>query len=406
MYFISPENIKKVIHNDNPKFCSLFSGCGGFDLGFVKAGYECTGAYDIDQKALDVHKYNMGSSVINCDLSNPDFSISDLCSADVILAGSPCQGFSTIGKRKINDPRNNLLLTAGELAVKSKAKVFIAENVPGVVAGKHRKYWDKLHQLLRTAGYKTTDIKCNGTEVGVAQRRTRLFLLAWCFPKEINVSIDSTDGGTLKDALEGVENIENHSVKLLSEDSIDYLVSKKINAGQKLSNVRGGYRSVHTWDIPEVYGEITDEERIVLETILKVRRQRRVRDFGDADPVPKTFLYKKFSKTIIQSLENKKYLRRKVDHFDLTNTFNGKYRRLAWDQPSCTIDTRFGNPKNFLHPDEHRGFTVREAARIQGFPDSFIFSGTLVEQYRMIGNAVPPPMAKHLALFILNAFFK
>lgn len=389
-----------------PKFCSLFSGCGGFDLGFVNAGFECVGAYDIDQKSLNVHNRNFKKPAFNCDLSSANVPVSNLYSADIILAGSPCQGFSTIGQRRINDPRNYLLLIGGKLAIQSRAKVFIAENVPGVLAGEHRKYWDELHQLLRTAGYKTTDIKCNGAEMGVAQRRSRLFLLAWRSSNEITISIQSTPGGTLRDVLVGVENAENHNVEFLCPNSADYLIAKKIKPGQKLSNVRGGGRSVHTWDIPEVYGEVTDLERTVLETILRVRRQKRVRNFGDADPVPMMLLYEEFGEPVINSLEGKGYLRRKGNTYDLTGTFNGKYRRLFWDKPSCTIDTRFGNPKYFLHPDEHRGFTVREAARIQGFPDSFIFEGTNVEQFRMIGNAVPPPMAEHLAIFVWNAFFK
>lgn len=384
----------------------MFSGCGGFDLGFANAGYDCIGAYDIDQKSLNVHERNFGQQAFNCDLSSEDVSVSNLRFADIILAGSPCQGFSTIGKRRINDPRNLLLLRGGTLAIQSQAKVFVAENVPGVIAGSQRKYWDALHQALRTAGYKTKDIKCHGVEMGVAQTRTRIFLLAWRSTNEINVSIKSTPGGTLGDVLDGVENAENHNVELLAHDSIDYLISKRINPGQKLSNVRGGPRSIHTWDIPEVYGEITTLERKVLETILRIRRQRRVRAFGDADPIPTKLLYKDFGKPVIDSLEDKGYLRSKHNTYDLTRTFNGKYRRLSWDKPSCTIDTRFGNPKYFLHPDEHRGFTVREAARIQGFPDSFIFEGTPADQFRMIGNAVPPPMAEHLGDFIKSAFFE
>ncbi len=384
----------------------MFSGCGGFDLGFTNAGYDCIGAYDIDQKSLNVHERNFRKPAFNCDLSSDDVPMSTLRSADIILAGSPCQGFSTIGKRRINDPRNQLLLRGGLLAIQSQAKVFIAENVPGVIAGSHRKYWDELHQSLRTAGYKTKDIKCRGIEMGVAQSRTRIFLLAWHSIREINISIQSTPGGTLGDVLDGVENASNHNVKLLDSNSTDYLISKRIKPGQKLSNVRGGPRSIHTWDIPEVYGETTTLERKVLETILRMRRQRRVRTFGDADPIQTTLLYKDFGKPVIDSLEEKGYLRCNNDTYDLTGTFNGKYRRLSWDKPSCTIDTRFGNPKYFLHPDEHRGFTVREAARIQGFPDSFVFEGTPTDQFRMIGNAVPPPMAEHLGAYIRSAFFK
>ncbi|HMG66240.1 MAG TPA: DNA cytosine methyltransferase, partial [Chitinophagaceae bacterium] len=90
----------------------------------------------------------------------------------------------------------------------------------------------------------------------------------------------------------------------------------------------------------------------------------------------------------------------------LAHTFNGKYRRLCYTKVSPTVDTRFGNPKYFLHPEEHRAITVREAARIQGFPDNFIFKGNKAEQYRMIGNAVPPKMSHWLAAQlnkILNA---
>ena len=131
-----------------PKFISLFSGCGGFDLGFLKAGFKCAGAFDIDQVALDVLHRNTGSPVYNCDLSSEIIPKSLMDNVDVVLAGSPCQGFSTIGKRKLDDPRNHLLLVGGYIAVKAKPKVFIAENVPGVLSGKHRKYWEELHHIL------------------------------------------------------------------------------------------------------------------------------------------------------------------------------------------------------------------------------------------------------------------
>src|SRR5258708_3791391 len=98
----------------------------------------------------------------------------------------------------------------------------------------------------------------------------------------------------------------------------------------------------------------------------------------------------------------KNYIRRVGDCFDLVHTFNGKFRRLRWDQPSLTVDTRFSSPRYFLHPEEQRGFTIREAARIQGFPDDFIFFGESKAQIRHIGNAVPPPVAYQLADLIYN----
>jgi DNA (cytosine-5)-methyltransferase 1 len=102
----------------------------------------------------------------------------------------------------------------------------------------------------------------------------------------------------------------------------------------------------------------------------------------------------------LQALVTKGYVRRLGNAYDLTHTFNGKFRRLLWGQPAPTVDTRFGDPWYFLHPDENRAFTVREAARVQGFPDWFIFHGPERSQYRLIGNAVPPPLAALLGTFI------
>ena len=108
----------------------------------------------------------------------------------------------------------------------------------------------------------------------------------------------------------------------------------------------------------------------------------------------------------LKKLQKKGYIRVKDGLYDLVATFNGKFRRLDWNEPSLTVDTRFGEPKYFLHPDEDRGFTVREAARIQGFPDSFVFHGPIREQYRMIGNAVPPPIAARLSEFVKEIILK
>ena len=136
---------------------------------------------------------------------------------------------------------------------------------------------------------------------------------------------------------------------------------------------------------------------MVLNTVLRLRRQARRRDFGDADPVSTKVLASMFGLDILAQLVQKGYLRQYPKFHDLTNTFNGKYRRLEMDGVSRTVDTRFGDCTSVLHPTEHRSFTVREAARIQGFSDHMEFFGTIQEQFRMIGNAVPPPMAFAIA---------
>ncbi len=379
------------------QFLSLFSGCGGFDLGFVKEGFRCAGAYDIDPVVLETHHRNIKSPVFKCDLTQSTEILFGRKKIDVLLAGSPCQGFSTLGKRNIDDPRNELLLLSGRIALKIKPKVFISENVPGVMSGAHKKYWDCLQDMLKEGGYQTTEMRCKGTEMGIAQTRVRMFLLAWKNKSNFDTEVRSSKKKVLRNVIQNLNGLTNHNPQKIPKGSEQYLICKKIKPGQKLSNVRSGPRAVHTWEIPEVFGITTIKERMVLEEILLIRRQRRVRDFGDADPIPIDLIFKKFGKKIIMSLEKKGYLRCFKGHYDLKNTFNGKFRRMAWDEPSNTVDTRFGNPKYYLHPEEHRGFTVREASRIQGFPDSFVFNGTETQQFKMIGNAVPPPMAKSLA---------
>lgn len=152
-----------------------------------------------------------------------------------------------------------------------------------------------------------------------------------------------------------------------------------------------------------MFGLVNEHERTILELIRRLRRQKRQRNHGDADPVSLDRLDAALGAPfhrLVEGLIKKGYLRRVDAGVDLVGTFNGKYRRLSWDKPSYTVDTRFGSPRYFLHPSQQRGFTVREAARIQGFPDSYVFKGGELGQYRLIGNAVPPPLGALAANFV------
>ena len=341
-----------------------------------------------------------------CDLSEPSSPIELMRGVGVLLAGPPCQGFSTAGKRDFDDPRNSLLAIAAQIATRVRPRVFLAENVSGVTAGEHKQHWYRLHGTLRAAGYRTTDIVCLTAKMGAPQIRRRMVMLAWIAKRDIRVSLPVHEGGTVRSALVGVQGKPNHDVKPLPPHSDLWRIARRIKPGQKLSNVRAGPRSVHTWEIPEVFGETTASERLLLEGLLRLPRRRRTRDFGDADPVSASALARCLGQPVAEtlvSLQRKGFVRRVNSHFDLTHSFNGKFRRLRWDEPSLTVDTRFGSPRYFLHPEANRGFTVREAARIQGFSDSFHFSGPESAQYRMIGNAVPPPVSRILASFVSEA---
>ncbi|MDX3984118.1 MAG: DNA cytosine methyltransferase [Achromobacter sp.] len=381
----------------SPNFYSLFSGCGGLDLGFHEAGFIPRLSVDLDEVALAVHKNHLNSPVQCVDLSISDPAIPASARIDVLLAGSPCQGFSTAGRRQVDDPRNDLLLVASRVAEKHRPKVVVAENVPGALAGEHRRYWEALHQSMRSLGYKTKDYLLNSADFGVAQNRRRVVMISWRTKFDEVEEPARKPPITLRDVLLDLEGLANHNPIELAPESKHLKIARRIKPGQKLTNSRAGESSVHTWDIPEVFGRTNKRQREVLSTILRLRRQERKRAYGDADPVATSMLVKMFGKDILDQLLKKGYLRVLGEYLDLTSTFNGKYRRPNLDGLSRTVDTRFGDYTSVLHPEEHRSFTVREAARIQGFPDKKIFEGTLKEQFRMIGNAVPPPMAFAIA---------
>jgi DNA (cytosine-5)-methyltransferase 1 len=375
------------------KTLCLFSGCGGLDLGFSRAGFSIETAIDHNKSAVATHQRNMPGVAIEGDLSNPiDFGS---IKYDVVIGGPPCQGFSLAGKRRIDDPRNSLIARFIDVALAAKPKVIVMENVPGLLYGDLTTHLTNAKARLNANGYCVKTIKLDTSTFGVPQHRTRVVLVGWKNGKSDIELIGHGRKTFLRDAIENLSSsTSDHDVKQLSLDSNDHLIASRVGPGMKLSNVRAGERSVHTWHIPEVFGRTSKLEREVLETLLRLRRQLRRRDHGDADPVTVTQL----SKHIGQNLISKKYIRRiDMKYVDLTNTFNGKYRRLSLDNLSYTVDTYFGNPSYILHPEEHRGMTVREAARIQTFPDTFEFQGPIKEKYNMIGNAVPPLFAEHIA---------
>lgn len=382
------------------QFVSLFSGCGGFDLGLMGAGFVPMQAYDHCSEAVTHYQRNVCPKAEQADLTQfvPKFHKTP----SIVIAGPPCQGFSTAGKRDLTDERNHLLPLAGRIATQINPKVIVIENVAAAASGAHRRYWDEMEEHLRSKNFRTHTLKANAADIGLPQTRSRLLLFAWRTKRDIDFRIHAKPNGRLDETLSGVEKLPNHNPEPLAVKSRDYRIACRIGPGQKLSNVRGGSRAIHTWNIPEVFGKTTVAECQMLEFIMRTRRRERRRDFGDADPVSMARLKKQFKErthTHVQSLLRKGYLRKVGRYYDLCHSFNGKYRRFQWEDKACTVDTRFGEAQLFLHPNEHRPFTVREAARIQGFPDDYVFDCTKRTAFRLIGNAVPPPMGRMVANF-------
>lgn len=388
----------------SPYFVSLFSGCGGLDLGFVNEGFRPVAAYDNWDDAISCYRRNLGDHIHKADLRDGlPLLPAKAANVDVVLAGSPCQGFSTAGRRNIDDPRNSLLESAVRISLQLKPKVIVLENVPGVLYGSHKNYMDGVCSLLREAGYRTETIRLNAESLGVAQKRKRVFVLAWKSGASPTFDIQAKAIKTVEQALQNCADLPNHLPNALVTRSDDYRISQKIGPGQKLCDIRRGKGAVHTWDIPEVFGRTTAKERLLLDALIRLRRTERERDHGEGDPVTIARLVKACAFDVtepVRILMQKGYLRKIERKIDLKFTFNGKYRRLDPTGTANTVDSYFGDPRYVLHPTEHRGMTLREAARIQSFPDTFVFDEPSRNQFRLIGNAVPPLMARTVASIV------
>lgn len=387
-----------------PSYVSLFCGCGGIDLGFNLAGYDCLGAYDLDHTAVSTYNHNFGPRrAVVADLSGNYLTSSSL-RPDIVVAGPPCQGFSTIGPRNPKDARNQLLLKPVDFAVTVKPKVLLIENVRGVLSGPHSLYWRRATSRLRRHGYTTATLEVLALCANLAQIRRRVILVAARRGFSPPPSATPTTARALRAVLDIAPGVPNHDPRELDPTSRAGRIAAHIAPGQKLSNVRNGSTSIHTWDIPDVFGEVTSAERDFLQEILILRRRNRIRKFGDADPVPYSILKSRFGSStshLLTTLLQKQYVRQMgPTHYDLRATFNGKFRRLHPDRPAHCVLTKFCDPSHFLHPFERRAFTIREAARLQGFPDSFRFLGSPTQQAVQVGNAVPPPVALFLARWI------
>lgn len=383
------------------RFASLYCGAGGLDLGFMAVGYECVAAFDADAVAVATYNRNIGRHATTVDLRTDCANVAKaLACADVVLAGPPCQGFSTAGRNDPDDERNLHLQRVAQLASGSAAKVVVIENVKGLLGAKYRSQLDSCLGTLREAGF---DVSCrlfDLSEYGVAQTRRRVIILG---TRGVDpVSLEGTrkrEKRTLRDAIGHIGEQTNGEgeVRLTARDM---KIASHIAPGQRLTNVRSGGRSVHTWTIPEVFGEVSEEEESVLAAISRLRRQQRMRQVGDADPVRAEQVSQYLgeeSECGLRSLVDRGYVRCIGDRFDLTHTFNGKYKRLEWDECAPTVDTRFVEPRYFLHPEECRGFSIAEMAALQDFPNTYVFPDCVTASSRLIGNAVPPRFAEALA---------
>ena len=328
----------------------LFCGCGGLSIGFEMAGFEVKLAIDNWEDALVTYRYNHhDTDTLNADLLNLDpkdveekYNIHDL---SVIIGGPPCQGFSVAGKRIIDDDRNKLYKSFVRFVKHFQPKAFVMENVPNILSIGGGAIKDAIINDFTELGYTVSYKVLTASDYGVPQNRRRAIFVGlrdkvFPFP-EASVKERVTTYEALSDLCENsVEDGANYPVGPLS----DY--QRKMREGvEKLYNHQ---ITVHT----------SETQRIIA----------MVPDGGNYKDLPKEM-----------------WNLRKV-HIAWT--------RMNSQKPCFTIDT---GHRHHFHYSYNRIPTVRESARIQSFPDDFVFLGSKTSQYKQVGNAVPPLMSFAIA---------
>lgn len=382
--------------NSNYRVFDLFAGAGGFSLGFSMADYNINLCLEHDLWACDTLRFNhKHSKVIQSDIRN--FDSKEKIEAviplipDVIIGGPPCQGFSNASTNSdINDPRNSLFKNFAFWVNVVKPKVFVMENVAGILTKKNasgEKVIDIITSNFEKLGYSVEIWKLNAADYGVPQIRERIFIVGNSFGKKLGFPRPT------------------HS-------ATDSSLSKHITTGEAILdlpiiNAKQGQESQsYTLNPSNEYQKWARGNAKVLTNHVAMKHTER--------SVSRFKLIQ--SGELISDIPDDLKVRKRGGKGELSVAFfNSNYRHLKADRVSNTIPASFYS--NFIHPITPRNITSREAARIQSFPDNYTFLGkrTLISsklmrklgkdedhlsQYNQIGNAVPPLLAKSIASHI------
>lgn len=374
----------------NPKAISLFCGAGGCSLGFKKANYDIIFATDIDEVAVKTYKKNFPlTKVLALDINQLDFDklLLDLgiCSSelDFLIGGPPCQGFSTAGLRFWDDHRNLLLKSYVTALRKIKPKWFLMENVEGLLTANDGQYLYEAAKAFIDLGYKIRIEKVYAHEYGIPQRRKRVFIIG----NRLAIDFDLPEPTII---VKG-KIFRNSDITL--KHTISGLPAPSKNSGD-LCNYYSNPTS--EWDEQLRNGSeyITDHFSPNL-TNIQQERIRLLKQGQTMKDLPVDLQHSSFQKRS----------NRRVQDGTPTEKRGGApsgIKRLIYDEPSLTITG--ASTREFIHPVQDRPLTIREAARIQTFPDSFVFEGNNSEKIQQIGNAIPPLLARIFAEHIKNDY--
>lgn len=330
----------------------FFCCAGGMTLGFASLSeyYHILGGIELNPVSMAAYHANYHTEMLNADISEitsdallirEKFGIeADSQRPLVIIGCAPCQGFSAHRKKDYGNPedeRNTLIGYFSEIAVSLNPDYVVMENVPEILEGKYRNHYDEAKQVFSQHGYKVTQRVYNAAAFGVPQARRRAIVVASKSPNfELpDVLLAENEFKTVRDAIGDLPPID-----------------------------------VHHQNPTDVLHRCSVHKQSTIDVIAQVPHDGGSRPQGVG---PKCL--------------------------DKVKGFSDVYGRLSWDKPSITITQYARNPASgrYCHPEQDRGLSIREAARLQSFPDGYVWNGSLGDKFKQIGEAVPPLLSLAIA---------
>jgi len=361
-----------------PVGVDLFAGAGGLSLGFEQAGFDIAACVEIDPIHCATHEYNFPdaaticASVVNLtgDQIRQRAGLEGV-DIDVVFGGAPCQGFSMIGKRALDDPRNQLVFHYVRIVQELQPKYCVFENVKGLTLGKHADFLQELIKALSDAGYDVLLPYCvlNAADYGVPQDRKRLFIVAARRGMSMpNYPEPAKQRTTVWEAIGDLPDADRFKT-LVEADSVRTSWTTEAAYARRL---RGQEQD------PFDFGYAREFESDMLTSSLRTEHSQLSKTRFAATPHGKTEPVSRFLK---------------LDPNGQCNTL-----RAGTDSARGA----FTSPRP-IHPFKPRVITVREAARLHSYPDWFRFHATKWHGFRQIGNSVPPLLGRAVASEIINA---
>ena len=359
----------------------LFTGAGGLSLGFEQASFDIRYAVDNDRYAAETYRKNRKNKNLIVDIQDiHEISPKDILSkiglrkgeVDIIIGGPPCQGFSisNMKTRNMDNPQNHLIFKYIDFVKEIKPKWFLMENVAGLDTFESGLVKEQLLKKFKKLKYETECVILNAVDFGVPQNRKRIFFIG-------------SRTGNLLDCLRKLKNFSGKSPVTVS-DAISDLPHLKNGHNKIVMPYNGRRKRLSKYQIKmrsRMNGKVSNN-LVSRNTELVLKRYNHI---GQGENLLK--LAKKMPSLV-------------ANYKNVANCHHWIYLRLSWNKPSVTLNNYRKNM--LIHPGEDRGLSVREAARLQSFPDNYVFYGPIGYQQQQVANAVPPVMAKKIAKCILH----